>query len=373
MNILFITPSYKPAYIYGGPIVVISMLAEELVKLGHNVTVLTTSANGANELKVPFEKPSNIDGVQVIYFRRITKDHTHIAPSLWRYLHKHAKSYDIVHIHSWWNVLVIVAAWICKRQGIQPVLSPHGMFSDYILSTNNSLTKEIMQRLIGKKLLRNTHLHVSTAMEWEESQQIVLGWEGSVIPNLVTLPDKRYKKQTNEVFTIGFLSRIDPKKGMDILIKALSKVHFPFRLLVAGAGKDKYVGSLKQLAKDCGIADNIQWVGWKNGEAKFQFLSQLDLFALISHSENFAIVVIESLATGTPVLISKEVGLHEYVSENKFGWVTNLHTDEVTRQLDTIYKERLTTIKAINERAPTAIQQDYDPAYLAQQYLAFYK
>ena len=47
MKILFIAPSYKPAYIYGGPVVVISLLAESLIKLGHNVTVYTTRADTA--------------------------------------------------------------------------------------------------------------------------------------------------------------------------------------------------------------------------------------------------------------------------------------------------------------------------------------
>ncbi len=46
MKILFVIPTYKPAYIYGGPIVVVSLLAESLVKYGHEVTVYTTTGNG---------------------------------------------------------------------------------------------------------------------------------------------------------------------------------------------------------------------------------------------------------------------------------------------------------------------------------------
>src|ERR1700760_4923022 len=133
MNILFISPSYKPANIYGGTIVVISLLAESLAKLGHDVTVLTTTANGKEELDVTPGKPVLVDGVNVIYFKRITGDHTHVSPALWRYLNKYVKEYDVVHIHSWWNVLVIGAAMVCRLNKVVPVLSPHGMFSNYIL------------------------------------------------------------------------------------------------------------------------------------------------------------------------------------------------------------------------------------------------
>ena len=73
MNILFIVPSYKPAYSYGGPIVVIARLAETLAALGHAVTVYTTTANGAIELPVVPGQPVDVDGVRVYYFKRVNR------------------------------------------------------------------------------------------------------------------------------------------------------------------------------------------------------------------------------------------------------------------------------------------------------------
>lgn len=185
MNILFITPSYKPAYIYGGPVVVISLLAESLIKLGHNVTVYTTTANGKRELDVTPGQMEIVDGVKVFYFKRLSGDHTHISPALWGHLNKHIKYFDAVHLHSWWNMLIIGSALVCKINKVIPVISPHGMFSNYILKTNNSGIKKWTQELVGRNILKNTILHVSTDMEWDESQQIVPGWRGMVIPNLV--------------------------------------------------------------------------------------------------------------------------------------------------------------------------------------------
>jgi glycosyltransferase involved in cell wall biosynthesis len=371
MKILHIVPSYKPAYIYGGPIVVVALLAEQLVKLGHQVTVYTTTANGNAELDVEPGKCVEVDGVNVTYFKRVTKDHTHASPALWQHLNKTIKDFDVVHIHSWWNLLVIGAAVICKYNNIKPVISPHGMFSNYILDTNNSAKKRWIHNLVGKRLLGNSYLHVSTDMEWDESLKIVPGWQGMVIPNLVKLSEEQYLRKENETFTIGFLSRIDPKKGIDVLIKALSNVKFDYVLKIAGSGDESYKNQLKALAKECGNEAKIEWAGWKDSQTKFEFYTGLDLFALTSHSENFAIVVIEALSVGTPVLISDNVGLSKYVKEKGYGWVSTMDIQEVTRQLNDIFvnKAKLTYL---NNMLPNLIHNEYKPADLANKYVNLY-
>lgn len=372
MKILFIVPSYKPAYIYGGPIVVIAQLAETLIKLGHQVTVYTTTANGATELDVVSNQMHMVDGVSVFYFERITKDHTHTSTALWSYLNKTVVDFDVVHLHSWWNFLVLGAAWICQRKGVTPILSPHGMFSTYILQTNHSLPKKLLHSFIGKRLLKRTKVHVSTQMELDECRNIVPNWEGEIIPNPVILSAKTYHRKENDVFTIGFLSRIDPKKGLDVLLKALSAVSFPFELHVAGTGEEEYVKSLQNLALNLGIASSVTWLGWKKGQDKFDFLSDVDLFALTSHSENFAIVVIEALSVGTPVLVSNQVGLHMYVMAQDYGWVCDMDVAKITQQLNTLVMEK-NKIERINRVAPKEVEVAYNDENLARAYIEFYK
>ena len=372
LKILFLVPSYKPAYIYGGTVVVTAKLAEQLVLLGHDVTVYTTTANGDTELDMESGKVLLVDGVKVRYFQRITKDHSHVSPALWRYLNRTVKDFDVVHIHSWWSALVVGAALICKTKGVKPVLSPHGMFSEYILNTNNAKKKMLLHSLYGKKLLENTFLHVSTRMELDEAKSLIPKWTGTVIPNLVDLPAKLPQRRINDVFTIGFLSRVDPKKGLNLLIEGLSEVPFPYRLVVGGSGDAKYVESLKRLARARGNADRIIWAGWQTAEQKFSFLAEVDLFALTSHSENFAAVVIEALSVGTPVLLSDQVGLKQYVMENDFGWVSPMAREYIVEMLIKIYKDE-SKRKRIADLAPAAIQRDFDPETLAGEYAEYYR
>lgn len=376
MNILFITPSYKPAYVYGGPIVSVARLAESLVQLGHSVTVYTTTANGKTELDMPVKRAVLMDGVYVKFFKRITKDHTHVSPSLWKETWSTLHEYDAVHIHSWWNFLIMGASLICTMKGVKPVLSPRGMLCDFIFNNRNQLKKKILHQVLGKFLLSRTYLHVTSHVEWNDCLKLNESWRGGLIHNIVDLPYMpmhKVESRKNDVFTIGFLSRVDPKKGLDILLHALAKVPFPYKLQIAGAGDEAYVEKLRQIIRDNDMEDSVEWVGWKSGEEKFTFLADVDLFALTSHNENFAVVVIESLSVGTPVLVSEHVGLCRYVKERDLGWVTGIGSvEEVKKQLMVAYESR-STRERIRKDAALVIQEDFNELKLAKDYVDMYK
>lgn len=373
MKILFIVPSYKPAYVYGGPIVVIARLAEQLVQMGHGVEVYTTTANGATELEIAANTTVIMDGVKVTYFKRITGDHTHVSPALWKAVWTNARQFDKVHIHSWWNFLVMGASFICKWKNLKPLLSPHGMFCDYVLTARNNRKKKLLHTVMGKRLLRHTYLHVSSELEWKECRQINHGWEGGQVFNLVDLPAGDFVRQENGVFTISFLSRVDPKKGLDLLIRALSRVTFPYRLQIAGSGDAAYVATLKELIASLDMDNSVEWVGWKGSGDKFHFLAATDLFALTSRNENFAIVVIESLYAGTPVLISDQVGLATYVQQHNLGWITPIDDVAViSAQLTKAYEAKAQR-QQITRTAPAQIRHDFNDATLASSYIELYE
>jgi glycosyltransferase involved in cell wall biosynthesis len=371
MKILFIVPSYKPAFVYGGTIVVIARLAEQLAIEGNDVSVYTTTANGKAELDVVPGKEMIIDGVRVTYFKRITGDHTHVSSDLWRCLYNHIKSFDVIHIHSWWSPLIIGAFCVCRIKNVKPIFSPHGMLSKYIIETNNPRKKKVVH-IMGKRLLKHATLHATADTEWEESLNIIPHWRGHVIPNLVALSNIAYQRTYNDVFTIGFISRIDPKKGLDLLITALSNVTFDYKLQIAGDGDPAYIASLERLAEEKGNASKLHWVGWKNGEGKFEFLSQLDLFALTSYNENFAVVAIEALSVGTPVLVSDKVGLYKYVLERDMGWITDLNINNITQKLNTLFSDS-SKQRRINAEAPSKIKIDFDDSALAKEYIQLYQ
>jgi len=373
MRILHIVPFYKPAYIYGGPIASVSKLCESEQLAGADIDVLTTNANGAKDkLEVNTEGFSMVDQVKVYYFDSITNDNTFISFKLWRYLYRHCKDYDIVHIHTWWNFLVLGATFICKLRKVKVVLSPRGMLSDYIFNSTNSGIKKMLHRLFGRALLRTTVFNATSVQEYIECKDLIKNWSGFTLPNIIDLPDLKLAKLENDVFTLSFLSRIDPKKGLEFVFEAISLLDFKVRFRIAGTGHADYLNELGLLAEKLDIADQIEWVGWMGQEEKFQELMKADLFVLVSHNENFANVVIEALYAGTPVLISQYVGLASYVAEHDLGWVTGLDPQGIAAVIGecaggSVKKDE------VKRNGHAKIRGDFSPEVLSEKYLNQYR
>ncbi|TKB98612.1 glycosyltransferase [Pedobacter cryophilus] len=461
MKILHITASYKPAYIYGGPIYSVAALCEALVERvcspqsavkevlnkeqgakskdklsavgspqsaglrskeerlnastvdGSQTVVLeviTTLANGKEELPYPSGEQKIVEGVPVRYFKRWTKDHSHFSPALLFWLWKNAKSYEVIHIHSWWNLVSMGSVVICLLRGIKPIVSPRGMLGDYTFSKG----KRVFHQLLGIRLLSACHFHATTLMEAKEiaaslggdyskveivdlmeksevgspgsavrSRQSEGGSPGSdydevrgkskagrqqpayldgkiesaigsrqskskavriyVIHNIVNFP--AVLPQKTRVFDgtlkLIFLSRIHPKKGIELLLDALAEVSFPFCLTIVGEGEEGYVENLKLKAESLRLKAMINWYGAVYGDDKFKLLAAHDLFVLPSYNENFANVVMESLAIGTPVLISDKVGLCEWVNANHYGLVHHQTVEALKNELYHFHKNQL--------------------------------
>src|SRR6478752_7599633 len=321
MKILQIVPSYKPAYVYGGTIESVARLCEALTNGGTEVMVYTTTANGREDLDVVPGKEQVVDGVKVIYFKRIFKDPFYISPSLWKQLYRDCRKYDVVHIHSWWNMIVIMAAFICKIKGVKMIFSPRGMLSDYIQGNSKENLKRFIQLTVGRFLLKGTTFHATSYSEYNECRKLIPGWKGFIIPNILWLPPLTISKPANDRFTIIFLSRIHPKKGIEMLMEAVSHLATPCVLKIGGTGDENYIQKLKKYVADLNITEKVQWLGWQNRDEKFLTLMQADLFALTSYNENFGNVVVEALNAGTPVLISAETGVCDFVQEYDLGWI----------------------------------------------------
>ncbi|RZK76716.1 MAG: hypothetical protein EOO85_10645, partial [Pedobacter sp.] len=141
MKVIHVTPSYKPAYTYGGPTVSISSLCEALVENHCEIHVLTTTANGKNRL-AESQSPKLVDGVPVRYFKSLIAGNIHISLKLlWQLRLELRKSKVVVHIHSWWNATSIFSCIIAKHLKRKVILSPRGMLTAYSFNNRHKLLK----------------------------------------------------------------------------------------------------------------------------------------------------------------------------------------------------------------------------------------
>lgn len=372
MRVLQISAAYKPAYVYGGPTMSVAMLCEQLVYAGCTVNVFTTTANGTTELDVKPNRTVMVDGVNVTYFKRITKDHSHLSPALLKAVWKNAKSYHAIHIHAWWNLVSVLSCLIAVIRRVPVVVSARGTLSPYSFQNKNRAIKSLIHNLLSKPVLKRCHIHATSQRENEAVNSIISPKSSVIIPNFVKLPvyHPSVQNATTASIKLIFFSRIEEKKGLDILINALSLVKTAFHLTIAGNGNEVYVDSLKQLAAEKSVSDKITWAGFIN-EDKFELLQKHDLFVLPSHDENFGNAVIESLSVGTPVLISREVGLADYVNKNRLGWLCETSAISVAGMIDQIVAQP-NEQERIRQQAPNIIYTDFNAGSIVEKYIGLY-
>ena len=375
-NILHINASYKPAYIYGGPTISVSNLCEELAK-SNTVEVYTTTANGQSELSVQTGIKLLMDGVAVTFFSRLSKDHTHFSPGLILHYIQHIRKFDIIHVHAWWNTVSVICLIAGVLLGKTLIFSPRGTLSPYSFKSKNGFIKRLIFN-IGKPFLKKCHFHVTSELEEQHTLKLLNPKSIHIIPNLIKLPEQNTEsgndtsKASNlDPFKFFFISRIDEKKGLELLFASLRNLSYKWRLTIAGNGEKTYIDKLVRLSKEYNIDQNILWIGFLNNQEKFKAMKEQELLILPSYDENFANIVIECLSTGTPVLLSKNVGLSKFVEEYDLGWVFQRTEEELTACLNKV-PDLSNKLKEIRQRSPEVIYSLFKPDVLIENYLKMY-
>ena len=128
------------------------------------------------------------------------------------------------------------------------------------------------------------------------------------------------QKEPSAPFVLGVVSRLEPIKGMDLVVPAFAEVlkqHPDTQLLVVGDGSLR--ASMEQQAVELGCADHIRWVGRQPQEELPRWYGQMDVVLMPSRSEGFGLTAIEAMACGCVVVASDVGGLPEVVRDGACG------------------------------------------------------
>jgi len=211
----------------------------------------------------------------------------------------------------------------CRAANVPYVMRPLGLLNRYGMEQRRPWLKDLSFRCVERPLLdHSAAIHYTSQQEANEAARLQLHARAAVIPlgldlrAFAKLPDAEVFHsrwpETRARRVVLFISRIDAKKGLDVLLSAFTAMQqrVPEAMLViAGSGDAALEVSLKAQAKILGIADDVLWCGFVDGELKLAALAAASVYVLPSRSENFGIALLEAMAAGCPCVTTPGVAL----------------------------------------------------------------
>lgn len=233
------------------------------------------------------------------------------------------RAHDVLHLHGAWGTSNVQASRIAREEGVPYVVNPHGMLDDWCVRKSPG-RKRLFHALGGRTLFERAAAVICTAQaELDQSAKWFPGGRGVVIPPVVDLAPyaklpgpalarKAFPPAIATAPTVLFLSRVHPKKKVEVLIEAtalLKREGLDCNLVIAGAGVPDYESEMKQLVRARAVGDRVAFVGMVKGETKTSLYQLADVFALPTSQENFGLVLTEALLCGTPVITTRGVDI----------------------------------------------------------------
>lgn len=349
MKILQIVPSIS--LVYGGPSQMVLGLASALAKEGVKVTVLTTDSNGdtgQKPLDVPLNVPIPQDGYEIIYFRCAPFRRYKFSLDLLKWLKTHAREFDLAHIHALFSPVSSAAAFVCSQEKLPYILRPLGTLDPADLLKKKQLKKLYVEIIERRNLAKAAAIHFTSVQEAKVSEKFGANTRDLVIPLGVIPPQSASENVKNFISRklgipenipwIIFMSRLDPKKGLNLLIPALEKLlesgnNFHFILSGASPQDPDFEQKIKDQIAISPLNSHTTITGFVTGELKTSLLQAADLFVLPSYYENFGIAVAEAMVAGKPVVISDQVHIWEQVRDSESGWVGTTDVESLVNLL----------------------------------------
>ena len=310
MRVLHVAAYYAPAYIYGGPPRSIHGLCRALIRHGVDVEVFTTDANGEAALPPTITAASHFEGVPVRYFSRTWPLEPIGSRAFAATLRRLIPRFDALHIHGLWNRVVWAAAREARRAGVPYVLSPRGMLESAALA-HRPWRKRLAYAAIERRTVEGAAMcHATSAGETATLRAIRPGASVVLIPNGVDTPAGVDPAPASPPAFV-FVGRLHAIKRLDLLIDAFAQVAAvcpEARLVIAGPDEQRLRASLESRHA---LGNRVTWLGAVDATQRDAVLARARALVVCSDSESFGMAVVEAMAAGRAVIVTRTCGWDE--------------------------------------------------------------
>jgi glycosyltransferase involved in cell wall biosynthesis len=248
------------------------------------------------------------------------------------------QNYALFHIHGVWKAPQALAARYSANSSIPCLFSVHGMLEPWLWKKQgivHRLKKTLFWSLLTKDYMSNsTALHAITPLERDHLHALLPGCKIEVIPNAIDLDVLSPSRVIARDPKFLFLGRLEPKKGIDILIRAFAHANLnsDWCLEIVGPSwSDIYVESLQRLVIDSGLSHRVHFRGPLVGLAKQALLDESWAMVTPSHSEVVGLVNLEAAAHLLPSITTFQTGLSDW--QDGGGLLVSPEVDSLSQAL----------------------------------------
>jgi glycosyltransferase involved in cell wall biosynthesis len=330
MKVLQVIPSMDSRY--GGPVFVTGMINYFLNTNNIENKILSIDSQQARENNnvVTYERSSRIWFFSIDFLLNA---------------HKEVKKCDCLLIHgiySFFTLWSYVLALVYRKKAF---LRPAGMLDgDSIFSGYGfkALARVIYLTVTGLfiyfisfRIIFNSSKEKSNSLFGSTNKALIL--PNGIDPNLVSIRSE--SQLFDKPYKLFFMGRLDPVKGIDLLVKAVGNLNAEIlkdvQLIIAGDGEPTFVKRLK--SQSC---RNIKYLGHIEGELKYQYLKECDIYLQPSRTEGLSNSMLEAMFCRVAIITTKNVGLADELNKNKAGEVINFDEGDLSSAITKLIKSK---------------------------------
>ncbi len=351
----------------GGAANSVYWLAKTMAGLGFETRIVATDKGITDQVELDRWLRTEAGDVIFIKTRSVHVPFHQVVTALRQFRHA-----DVIHLSSIFYPAAFITGLAAKAFRKKIAWSPRGELAEVALDHSSGRKRPILWVL--RKLIGKYPVFHSTSDEETAAIRQAFGESARVrkIPNYIELEPPVPRRDGNYIL---FLGRMHPQKALDNLIRAVKLserfMRSSMTLKIAGRERPQHVRPLKELVSRLGLDDKVEFLGQVEGREKQQLLADAYVTILPSHAENFGVVVVESLAQGTPVIASRFTPW-ESLEEQRAGIWTDNSPQELANAMERFLAMGAEEYAEYRRRGREFVEREFDIRNHTEEWLEFY-